>query len=1149
MIDEPEGRDSERPALIDLSHEPAFVLAGVQVLPASRELIAANGSEFLQPRIMQVLVALARRRGKVVSRDELAASCWGGRVVGEDAVNRCIQAIRRLAAAHGGFEVQTIARVGYRLSETTADPGRPDQRLPSDAPRPEPRTERRHLTALSCGLMRGVAAEAVDPEEWRAIVQQYRLAVAEVVAPFGGFVTKGLGDNLTLYFGYPEAQEDAAECAVRAGLAIIERLRTTHAAEPANLRPAVQIGVHAGLVLIVQDGEGLEFVGDTPNVALRIQAAASRDTLMATGAVQALVVGKFVFEPQVQPTGEDSAVAARRVVAPIPTSRHGSRFTGRELTPYVGREDELHLLASRWRRVQRGEGQLVLLTGEPGIGKTRLVQEFRMRIGDAPHLWVECAGERLNSNTPFHVVARMLDQVIRWRGDETPQQCIEELEAALERSGLDVAEAMPLMCELLNLSSPAKYPPLTLAPDQKRRRLLACLTAWVLNLVRNVPLIIAIEDLHWADPSSMEVLLSLVEQGALGPLMLLCTARPEFRPGWPMRAHHVQVQLDRLSREETRELVGGVAGEAPLSQAVIETVIGRTDGVPLFAEELTRLMLSHDGRGGARDIPATLLHSLEARLARTGRAKDVAQLGAVLGREFSYALIAAVSPQPADQLQADLAKLTDAELIYVRGVPPEASYQFKHALILDAAYEGLARVQRRELHTTVARVVAEQFPALAKGQPEILARHWAEAGQPSRAVDAWAEAANLAASRHAYREAVQSFRHALASLEAVEPSPTRDARELELLVLLSEVVSVVHGPANEEYSAVSEQITNLAERSGALQQLVFQMLSRYVSALMSGQHLKARALADQFLDLARREGGDAGLRMAYMAQITSRHAVGDMVGAEAHMGSWTEAVARSGPSPFLGEDVMVHGSSVETAYLLGQIDLARRRAAQIVATAEASGSPFEAAAALQTAAWLAVLLDEPDRAAAIATAALAIARDNSFHTANQITCILAWTTARLGDTRRAVILAESCFEGWSGGGFPRLPEARRLLAQIRALDGDVDGAMAGLDEVCVMAADNPTVRAAHLIARGALRLSLGQDDAAAADLRAAIDVARPLQTVSLELRATLPLAQSLAVQGQKAEARALLEPVYRAFTEGFDTADLKTAKAFLDQLS
>lgn len=1129
---------------VDLARERAFALGGLAVSPSTREVRFDAGLEILQPRIMQVLVALARRRGEVVSRDDLVDACWGGRVVGDDAINRCIQAIRRLADERGGFSVATVARVGYRLIEDVARPVA-DSPEPPPAPSAGPQTERRRLTVLSCNLVRDPGVAPLDPEERLALERPYRRAVTEAVARYGGYLVRGVGDDMMAYFGYPEAREDAAERAVRAGLAIVETLGARNASSAVRL--AVRLGVHAGMVVITQDGREIEMFGEAPDLAARVQAAAPPDIVAVTGAVQDLVAGLFEMEPLPATAAGEQPVAVFRAVAP--TARRGRGFAARELTPFVGREDEVHLLASRWKRARQGDGQLVLLTGEAGIGKTRLVQEFHKSLQGDAHIWLECTGERLISNTPFHAVARMVDQGLSWRGDETPQERLEALEAALGRAGLRLDEAIPLMGELLNLDLPPAYPPLSLPPDQKRRRLLACLAAWVLNLARNRPVIVLLEDLHWADPSSLELLQMLVEQAATSAIMMLCTARPEFHAGWTMRSHHVQLTLDRLSHEETRDLVVGVIAQAGLSDEVIDAVIRRTDGVPLFVEELTRLMLANGGQASDHGIPATLHDSLAARLDQLGPAKGVAQLAAVLGREFSFSLMAAVSPLSAEALQACLSQLTAAELLYVRGSPPEASYQFKHALILDVAYEALLKGRRRELHALVAHTMVERFPALAAAQPEVLARHWANAGEADKAIAAWVQAAETASVRHAYEEAVQSYRQALSVLATLPDTPERDAREMAIWLPISATVGLVHGHGSDEYRELHERGAALAEKSDSLNQLVLQMLVRFMNTFMSGHQRRAVEIADQLLSLARREGSDASLRLAEFSQIASRNGVGDHLGAEAHYLAWSEIVARSGHGGFVGEPAAAYGAGAETAFQLGRPDLAQERVDMAQAVARGADNPFEDAVCLMIEAWIGVLRREPAVVADAAIRALAISEPNGFTHVNQLRSCLAWAKAHLGETAEAVTLARSSLEGWVGGGFPRLPEARLVYGQVLARHGDHAEALAVFDSLCDTPVENVAVHAAHLTARGELLAEMGRIEPAEADLRAALDLAQGLQAKTLALRAATPLARLLRSRGDAADARALLAPIHASFAPGLDLADLRNAAALLDALA
>jgi class 3 adenylate cyclase len=589
--------------------------------------------------------------------------------------------------------------------------------------------ERRHLTVLFSDLVGSTEIAAhLDAEDWREIAARYQRTAAAAVTRLGGHVAKYLGDGLMVYFGWPQAHEDDAERAVRAGLAMVDEVSALkrRVSVEREVKLAVRVGIQTGSVVMGRGGGGeADVFGDVPNVASRVQSTAEPDSVVITAAVHQLVSGLFVVEDRGAHhlKGIEHPVQLYRALQPTMVRRRAQRGAARSLTPFVGREDDVCLLLSRWERAREGQGQLVLLMGEPGIGKSRLVEEFRARLRNDTYAWVECAGEQLFQSTPFHAVTQLLRQALGWRGNESHQDRVTQLERNLELAGLKLSEALPLIAELLDLPKPENYPPLTFTPEQRRRRLLANLVAWVPNIAPTQPLILAMEDLHWVDPSTLELTQTLVEQAATAPLMLLCTGRPEFRVPWPMRAHHTQVTLNRLNERHTREMIAGVVARSALAPDLVDEVVKRTDGVPLFAEELTRLMLEGDSRSPVREIPTTLHDSLTARLDKLGPAKEVAQVAAVIGREFSYALLKAVVSIDETLLQSALQKLLDAELIYARGIPPEATYRFKHALIRDSAYEVLLKAQRKKLHGEIASVLERDFTQLARTEPEVLAIH------------------------------------------------------------------------------------------------------------------------------------------------------------------------------------------------------------------------------------------------------------------------------------------------------------------------------------------------------------------------------------------------------------------------------------------
>ncbi len=738
--------------------------------------------------------------------------------------------------------------------------------------------ERRHLTVLFCDLAGSTEIAArLDPEEWRETVAGYQRAAGEAITRFGGHVAKYLGDGVMAFFGYPEAHDNDAERAARAGLTILEAICKLNE-EAAHAKLSARIGVDSGAVVVgAGAGKETDAFGDAPNIAARVQAVAEPGTVLITDAVHRLVAGLFVVEDRGAQAlkGIERSTQLYRVIQPSGVRGLEAAASARGLTPFVGREDELRSLTNRWERASEGEGQVALIIGEAGIGKSRLVQRFHEQILDTPHAWVEAAAAPFFQNTPFYPISEVLRQMV-WhqsfdRLDEyllrlqaemkengrekSPRGGAEDqlaqLQSELLSAGLEPAEAIPLIAPLLSLPTSAEYPPSLLPPEQQRRRLMATLVEWVLGTTRAQPTVIEIEDLHWADPSTLQL---LDEQGATARLLLLYTARPEFRAQWPLRAHHTQINLNRLNVRNVREMITQVAARKPLTSETVDAVIERTSGVPLFVEELTRSVLEGGARLSGREIPVTLHDSLMARLDRLGPAKGVAQVGAVIGSEFSYELLHAVHPMAEEKFLGALRKLVDAELLYVRGIAPDATYRFKHALIRDAAYEALLKSRRKELHRQVARAIDEKFGQLKEEHPELLARHWTEAGEAELAIAEWLRAGKAAEARNAFTEALETYQQALALLNLLSESPERDLRELELTQSVVRMLEATSGYSTPETIDARARATTLAEKSGNLAQLATWMIARGISANDAGNFPAAGMLADEALTLCPSRG-------------------------------------------------------------------------------------------------------------------------------------------------------------------------------------------------------------------------------------------------------------------------------------------------------
>jgi class 3 adenylate cyclase len=611
---------------------------------------------------------------------------------------------------------------------------------------------------LFCDLVDSTKlASHLDPEDWRDVVRTYQATCAEVIQRFEGHIAQYLGDGLLVYFGYPQAHEDDAQRAVRAGLGIVATLEAlnTHLAQRYEVRIAVRIGIHTGLVVVGDVGGGRRqeqlALGETPNLAARLQGLAAPDTVVLSAATWRLVQGYF--------TARDlGAQTLKGVAAPVPVYRilgesdvqsRLETVAPSRLTPLVGREEEVALLQQRWAQAQAGQGQVVLLIGEAGIGKSRLVQVLQDHVTSAPHARIAWRGSAYHQQSALYPVILHLHRVLHWQEHGTPEERLCQLETTLASSGLPLPEVVPLLAALLALPLPAPYPALTLTPQRQRQQTLETLLAWLAAEARRQPVLVIVEDLHWIDPSTLELLSLLLDQVARARLCLVLTTRPEFRPPWPMVAHLTALTLRRFAPGQITRLAAHVASDKALPPAVLEEIVRKTDGVPLFVEELTKVVLESGLLQEQEDrydltgplpplaIPASLHDALMARLDRLAAAKLVAQLGAVIGRTFAHALVQAVAPLDAGTLQAALAQLVEAELVAQRGLPLQATYTFKHALIQDVAYQSLLRSTRQQYHQRIAQVLAERFPETAETQPELLAQHYTEAGLTEQAVAYW----------------------------------------------------------------------------------------------------------------------------------------------------------------------------------------------------------------------------------------------------------------------------------------------------------------------------------------------------------------------------------------------------------------------------
>ena len=1040
--------------------------------------------------------------------------------------------------------------------------------------------ERRQVTVMFSDLVGSTALSArMDPEDLREVISAYQKCVAETVQRFGGFVAKYLGDGVLVYFGYPQAHEDDAERAVRAGLELIEAVAGLRSGAPLQAR----VGIATGLVVVgdlIGTGSAQEqaVVGETPNLAARLQSVAEPNTVVIAENTRKLLGNLF----ELQDLGAREVKGIAEPVgawAALRASSAEGRFealhaTG--LTALVGREEELELLLRRWSKAKTGEGQVVLLSGEAGIGKSRLTAALLERLATEPHTRLRYFCSPQHTDSAFHPIIRQMERAAGMAHDDTAQAKLDKLDALLVRTATSSQDAA-LLAEMLSLPNDGRYPTLELAPQQRRQRTLEALTTQIEALARQSPVLIIFEDVHWIDPTSLEALGRAVDRIRTLGALLIVTYRPEFEPPWIGRPYVTALTLNRLAEREISAMIDGFVGNKPLPANVRQDIIERTDGIPLFVEEMTKAVLEAESEGEARRtaavvpspvlaVPASLHASLMARLDRLGPAKEVAQIGSAMGREFSHALLAAVARKPEAELSAALDRLIVAGLLFRQGVPPHATYLFKHALVQDAAYGTLLREPRRTLHARIAETLESQFAEIAENQPELLARHCTEAGLIGKAAGLWGKAGQRSLARSALVEAAEQLTRALDQIATLTATPALRRQQIKLQVALITPLMYVKGYAAPETKAAVERARLLIEQAEALGEspedplLLFSILYGFWSAsyvAFNGDVM--RKLATQFLTLAEKQGVTVPLMIGYRIMGASLLFAGDIVESRAHL---DRAIALYDPAEHrplatrFGQDVRVATLSYRSwvLWMLGYPEAALADADYAIKDARETGQAATLLFALGVSSLTLIFCGNYSAANAKADEVVALADEKGapFMKAGAMVvrgCLLA-LTGKAADAVHMIISGITALR--STGATLWMPLWVSHLARAYAELGEFDDAWRCVGEAMKMVETTKERVWEAEVNRvaGEIALKSPEPDAVKAEayFERALAVARQQRAKSWELRAAMSLARLWRDQGKRKEARDLLAPVYRWFTEGFDTLDLKEAKALLDEL-
>jgi class 3 adenylate cyclase/predicted ATPase len=1059
--------------------------------------------------------------------------------------------------------------------------GAPKAAPPAAAPvAPQDAAERRQVTVMFSDLVGSTALSGrMDPEDLREVISAYQKCVAETVQRFGGFVAKYMGDGVLVYFGYPQAHEDDPERAVRAGLELIQAVAGLKSSVPLRTR----LGIATGVVVVgdlIGAGEAQErgIVGETPNLAARLQGVAEPNTVVLAESTRKLIGNLFELQDLGARDLKGIAEPAQAWAALRPSAVE-SRFEalhGAAPTSLVGREEELELLLRRWSKAKTGEGQVVLLSGEAGIGKSRLTAALLERLAGEPHTRLRYFCSPQHTDSAFYPIISQMERAAGFAHADTPKAKLDKLERVLAQTSTS-AEDAALFAEMLSLPNDECRPKLDSTPEQRRQRTLSALVSQTEALARANPVLMIFEDAHWADPTSLEVLGRIVDRVHGLRVLLIVTFRSEFQAPWMGRHYVTPLTINRLGERDIGSMIDRVAGNKPLPANIRHDIIERTDGIPLFVEEMTKAVLEAESEGAAiriaaaippsvLTVPASLQGSLMARLDRLGSAKEVAQIGAAIGREFSHAFLSAVARKPEAELARALDRLIATGLLFQQGIPPHASYLFKHALVQDAAYGTLLREPRRALHARIAETLENQFTEIAESQPELLARHCSEAGLIEKAAQFWAKAAERSLERSAFVEAVAQATRALTQVPALPSTLGLRRKQIELQVSLAVGQMSTKGMSAPETRASFEQARLFVERAEALGDpsddplLLYRVLNGLWNARYVGFDGDAmRQQAAHCLALAEKQHAVLPRVMGHRLTGTSLMWTGNIREGRAHLDRAIGLCdhADDALATHIGKDYWVAALADRSAclWILGYPEAATRDGKRALKDARAFGRAAPLMYVLNMTSIISVLCGDRAKASAQLDECIALATKQG---------AMAWRTfgaplqgnvlALTGKPADAVQMISTGVSAMrSMGARVWIPFDLTHLAWAYAELNQLPDAWRCIDEALT---EMKTTKEKWFEAEinrfgGEIALKLPKPEAAKAEVffERALTVARDQDAKSWELRAAMSMARLWRDQGKRNEARDLLAPVYGWFTEGFDTRDLKEAKALLDELA